>query len=142
MDAYEALSERYLGRALVPGDGCSEAEIAKAEMRVGIALPAALRTYYLRCGSVSRFNSSHNLLRSLSELTIEDAHLVFMNENQNVVSWGFRLQDLGLDDPIVWQRNNMPSVEWYSEEMTLPQFLDSMFHWYRETGIWAPSAPP
>jgi len=142
MDAYAALAERHLGRILVANDGCSGADVAMAEMRMGIALPAAMRTYYLRCGNISRFNKSHNLLRSLSELTIEEDHLVFMDENQNVVSWGFRLHDLGLDDPIVWQRNNMPGVEWYSEELTLTQFLDSMFHWYREIGIWASSAPP
>jgi hypothetical protein len=136
MDPYDQLAERYLCRRLEQRDGCSVAEIERTEKRLGFSLPASLRDYYRRCGSNQRFNSTHNFVRPLHEIAVEDGFLVFMDENQNVVSWGMRVEDIPEVDPIVWQRNNTPPREWYSEEKTWPQFLESMFQWYSECGVW------
>lgn len=56
--------------------------------------------------------------------------------NQGVVSWGIRLEDIAQDNPIVWQRNNTPPVEWYAEDETWPELLTRMFEWYYEEGLW------
>ena len=134
---YGSLCMKYLGRSVTSSDGVSELVIAKAEKRLGFALPASLRMYYLACGRNRKLNKSHNSLRSPGTLAIEDGHLVFMDENQDVVSWGVRIEDLKSANPIIWQRNNTRPVQWYSEEKNLPELLDSMFSWYSEGGVWS-----
>lgn len=62
------------------------------------------------------------------ELTVDAGYLVFVHENQDVVSWGFSPEDIESADPVVWQRNNEEHA-WYSEEKTLAPFLESMFDW-------------
>lgn len=52
--------------------------------------------------------------------------LVFADENQGVVSWGFREADLTEADPTVWQRNN-DDEHWYDEELSLLAFLTELF---------------
>jgi hypothetical protein len=133
---YQQLAERYLGRALNDSDGIPVAFVERAERSLGIVLPTALRQYYIGCGANDRFNRTHNSIRSLEYIAVEDGHLVFMDENQDVVSWGIRLQDIGAENPIVWQRNNTPPVKWYSEEKSWPELLTSMFEWYDEEGMW------
>jgi hypothetical protein len=88
------------------------------------------------CGNNSKLNESHNFVRDLNKIEIEDGHLVVMDENQSVVSWGIPLTNVSEADPIVWQRNNTPPVTWYSEEKTWSELLASMYEWYAETGIW------
>jgi hypothetical protein len=130
------LAKRHLGRALTPQDGCSELAIRRVEKRLGIPLPKAIRAYYSHCGRNARLNRTHNFVRSLAELSFEDGHLMLMDENQAVVSWGIPIADLGKPDPVVWQRDNTPPITWYSEEKTWSELLESMFEWYTEAGAW------
>jgi hypothetical protein len=131
---FARIAKLYLGRALGPQDGCSELSIRRAEKRLGTPLPKAIRTYYSLCGRNSRLNRTHNFVRSLAELSFEDGHLVLMDENQSVVSWGIPIADLRKPDPIVWQRDNTAPITWYSEEKTWSALLESMFEWYTEAG--------
>lgn len=135
-NTYQRLSRKYLGRLLTGFDGVSAIAVQRAERRLGVALPLSLREYYLAVGRVRRLNHIHNKLRPAMRLRIEDGHLVFMDENQFVVSWGIRVRDLRLKNPVVWQRNNTPPIQWYSEEKTVPELLESMFDWYSGSGIW------
>lgn len=45
--------EHYLGRSWTSDDGLPESETLKAESRLGVNLPDALRTFYLSVGAVS-----------------------------------------------------------------------------------------
>ena len=59
-----------------------------------------------------------------------------MDENQSVVSWGFRTTDCAVRTiQSVWQRNNTPPHEWHSEDKPFTRFLASMFDWYIEMGM-------
>ncbi|MBN2293656.1 MAG: hypothetical protein JXM70_14600 [Pirellulales bacterium] len=49
---------------------------------------------------------------------------------------GVPLSGIAEADPIVWQRNNTPSVEWYSEEKSFSFFMASMFDWYKSENFW------
>ncbi len=131
-----ALAERFLKRALLPTDALAPDLIASAERRLDIVLPESLRTYYSMAGECRDFNVVHNYLVPPSELGLDDDYLVFMQENQSVVSWGFRVSDLKQADPIVWQRNNTENV-WYSEEKPLAPFLETMFEFYAHIGVWS-----
>jgi hypothetical protein len=132
---FKSLAVRHLGRRLGKADSLSAASIQRTERRLGLELPRSLRVYYLAAGAARDLNDVHNHLFALKELRRDDSYLVFMDENQSVVSWGVRIDDRH-DDPIVWQRNNTPPMRWYSERKRFTAFLRSMFNWYARAGIW------
>lgn len=118
------LAEAHLQEPLGAADGWPEAALAEAEARLGRGLPAALRAYYATMGRSPAV--AYNELVPPGELEPADGYLVFMHENQGVVSWGIRIEDLDADDPEVFQRNNTPPAAWYSEEKTFLAFIESM----------------
>jgi hypothetical protein len=81
------LAAKYLDRALVRRDAISERRIAIVERRLGLLLPEALRAYYRVAGRAAALNTAHNQLLYPEDLGVEDNHLMFMDENQSVVSW-------------------------------------------------------
>ena len=130
------LARRFLNRPPMESDGLPEHVIEAAEARLGHRLPECLRRYYVVAGGCARLNSIHNDFVGPSDLEVDNGFLVFMHENQDVVSWGLRVSDASEQDPIVWQRINTPTVEWYSEEKGFVAFLQEMFEWYEESGVW------
>ena len=132
---YARLVSDFIGRKISSTDGLPADMISAAEKRLGFSLPVSLREYYGAIGNLDAISRAHNQIRSLQDLDIEDDHLVFGDENQNVVSWGIPRLSLSASDPIVWQRNNSPRVRWYSEEKTFTAFLRSMLKWYQEIGV-------
>jgi hypothetical protein len=132
--SFKSFVNKFLQRELTPKDGISENVITKSESTLEHRFPESLRQLYLTIGNVSELFSIHNKLSSPDQVEIDHDYLIFMDENQNVVSWGFNLEEIENHDPIVWQRNNTEN-KWYSEELTLIEFLDSMFNWYDQHGI-------
>ncbi|GAB2797905.1 hypothetical protein GCM10027073_32430 [Streptomyces chlorus] len=92
--------------ALESGDGWTEADLAAAEGRLGVRLPAALREAYLLFGRRRDLTSNHDVLLGPAELYVDDAEeaLVFRHENQGAASWGILLDSLQDDDPAVFIR--------------------------------------
>jgi len=133
---FRELAERFLSHQLTEADGFPEHELVTAEARLHLRIPPALRGYYSCAGRFSPFSSIHNLLRQPDAIAVEDCYLVYMDENQNVVTWGIQMADLAQPNPVVWQRNNTPPTEWFSEEKPFTDLMLSMFLWYAETGIW------
>jgi hypothetical protein len=109
--------------------------VDEAQRRLGMRIPASLAYYYQRVGRCAALNALHHRLYAPSELLTDGGFVVFMDENQAVIAWGFRATDCHEDDPVVWQRNNTPPQEWYSEDKPFTRSLVSMFAWYIETGI-------
>lgn len=134
---YADFAQRYLRRPIRAADGVQAGVVKRAEDRVGRKLPLAVRKYYECLGSVGELNRAHNVVFAPDQLAIEGGYLMFMDENQCVVSWGIRLEDLEADDPEVWQRNNTPPEAWYSEEKSFTELMTSMFDWYVEVGVLA-----
>jgi hypothetical protein len=61
-----------------------------------------------------------------------------MEENQAVAYWGVKQEDCSLHNPIVWQGQNINSIEreledetieWYAENYRISQFLMEMWKW-------------
>jgi hypothetical protein len=128
--AFDNLVSEFLGRPRTVDDGIESSVLGRAEVGLGREMPLQLRTMFLRIGAVPVLRA-HNVLRDPSELEESEGFLLFMDESQDVVSWGLKLDP---SDPHVWQRNNTDGV-WYSEDLDLPRFLRSMFKWYRESGL-------
>jgi hypothetical protein len=126
---YKRYAKRYLKIDLTTKDRLSNANICVEEKRLHIKLPKALRIYYSLSGKSKELNNTHNFLRDLKKLEIDGEYLVFMDENQFVVSWGIKIVDLDNEDPPVWQRNNTPPTGWHPENMTFTKFLKSMLEY-------------
>src|SRR5437867_3518320 len=96
--ASQAFIEHYLGRPWAAVDGLPEAKVQQAETRLGVALPAGLRSFYLSVGAVDALCSVHNRILRPEELTLEEGYLIFMDENQSVVSWGIKQTEIAHAD--------------------------------------------
>jgi hypothetical protein len=117
-----ALFERVLRRPLQPDDRVDINHLTRAEQRLGVVLPDIVVDFYATAGAAPELQA-HNRLRQPDALEVEDAYLVFMDENQDVVDWGLRLPLTRTGDPEVWQRVNDDASAWYSEEMTFSEFI-------------------
>ena len=126
---------RIFSRPLRKGDAVPEARLRRAEKRLGVALPGAMRDYYLLAGSAAE-NREHNVLFTPDELALEGGYLVFMEENQAVVHWGIPLSLTRRADPQVWQRVNADIPEWHSEDMTFSVFIVKNLAWQRGVELW------
>lgn len=113
--AVEDFISRFTAEWLTPlsvGDGYTETELATAEARIGVRVPSALRTAYRLFGCRDDLVRSQDHLMDPSNLRLDDEHgvLVFRTENQNVTSWGVRLDTLHMEDPPVLFRVDDPGT--------------------------------
>jgi hypothetical protein len=131
---FRKLARGYLGGPLRAEESMSEEKVHEAERRLGLTLPNALRAYYLVAGNCKTLNLRHDRLYAPENLEVDGDYLMFMDENQSVVSWGLRLSDLDEPDPIVWQRNNVEPPEFSSEKKSFTLFMKSLFAFYRGPG--------
>ena len=96
------LIARWFGDAPQSIDlGSARVDIATTERRLGFALPASLREWYLHSGSRYDVWNVQDHLVPLSELCVEEDRLVFFRENQGVVHWSIPISTLSLPDPPV-----------------------------------------
>lgn len=90
---------------LVDGCGLSAGEVERAEARLGLRFPAALREFYVLLGARKDLTDNQDPLLPPGEVFVHDGFggvLVFRAENQGCAYWGVRLEDLGLADPPVF----------------------------------------
>ncbi|WP_308294009.1 SMI1/KNR4 family protein [Streptomyces sp. UNOC14_S4] len=105
----QGFAAHWTGADLGSDDGWTEAELAAAEKRLGVRLPAALREAYLLFGRRQDLTSNHDVLLGPAELYVDDVKeaLVFRHENQGAASWGILLDSLQDDDPAVFIRPDL-----------------------------------
>lgn len=107
--------------------GFSDIEIEMLEANLDARLPQSLRNYYLTLGKNEKVNFSHNrLLKPDDELNFsDDLYLVFYEENQAVVYWGIKSDDMLSDNPPVYGNYNPMSDEqtWEKDSDTVEDFL-------------------
>jgi hypothetical protein len=123
-----------LGIPLTDEDAVAESDLAAAEERAGVRLPAALRDYYQVAGNERELNRAHNRLLPLDEWVVDSAHVIFMEENQAVVLWAATCPDASEEDPPVYQAANDETLEWTLEHEHCSVFLKVMLHWQATWG--------
>jgi hypothetical protein len=111
-----------IGREITLKDGFSQKQLDRLLNETNIKIPSSLYQYYHTCGKLE-INKEHHNLYNPSELEFIDNYLVFMEENQRVVIWGFNKDDLNKEDPIVYQGQENEETEWYPEEMEFSKFI-------------------
>ena len=113
--------------------GFSETEILELEKKEGLTLPKILREYYLTLGKNKEINFSFNrLLKPKNQAGFSnDKHFVFYEENQSVVFWGIKEQDLQLENPCVYGNYDAVNLtqEWFVDSLSTENFLLSMAFW-------------
>jgi hypothetical protein len=110
--------------------GFDEKLLKQTEERLGVTLPAVLKSYYLFLGKNEAVNESFNQLLSPDKIDfVDDAYLIFFEENQSVVLWGIKKSDLSLENPKVYATYDQERVEWFLDSETVENFLLSMALW-------------
>ena len=103
--------------------GFSEAQLLKAEKRLHITLPEEFRAYYLQLGATKSVNQSYNSLATPQQLYFTGDYLCFCEENQGVVMWAIRKEDLTNPNPPVWGNYGSETTpDWIQETQTLSDF--------------------
>jgi hypothetical protein len=118
-----------LGFPLRPTHASSERQIARAERKLGIQLPQALRDFYLVAGREKKLKGAFQGIRDLDELEVERGKLLFVDENQGAVVWSLDIKTPS-DDPAVFQGPLIDGAvnRWYPESDRCSTFLIFMLH--------------
>jgi hypothetical protein len=132
-EGYRKVLAAITGRAS-SAHGYPPRTVEAAEARLGFAIPAALRDYYLSVGR-HELNRVHNRLWPPADLAVSGGRLVFLEENQCVVYWGVRRRTTAAD-PVVSQTTDLDDPEW-SAEVRCSLFLPAMLCWYAAAS-WMP----
>jgi hypothetical protein len=129
--ALEDLGEKVFG-GFGPEDALPEPDLLNLEAQLKLRLPTPLRSFYLRVGKNRSLTKAHH--RFLTSPTLRNDTLVFMEENQRVVVWGIRREDLSKDDPPVQQGNDAEDV-WHPDADFLSAFLLGISCWQAAIGL-------
>lgn len=122
---------RSLYRPWQPGDGYDEATIQEAEARIGVRLPAPLRTLYRAWGHRSDLTMRQNFLRNLETMEVTTDTLIIFVENQATCCWGIPCAALTEADPPVAITDAAEQAigwehDWRPFQAHLSDFLDDM----------------
>jgi hypothetical protein len=125
-DLYRRLVPELLGREWQSDDGAPEGELADCADRLGVDLPSPLRFFYLAVGHCTPLLNGHHRVRPLGDLDLFDGRVIFADENQDSVSWAVDTE-VGADgDCKVWQRVNVPTIEWHLEPARFGGFVEEL----------------
>jgi hypothetical protein len=88
-------------------------------------LPTALQPFYETFGTAPSAFLVNRLLEP-DELGVDDGFTVFYVEEQAVWLWGIATDQLLVQDPPVWSRENEPGVPWVQDAPSVSVFLVQM----------------
>jgi hypothetical protein len=125
---------KSFGYPLKPSHALPASVIAKAEKRLEIKVPFALRDYYLVAGRERRFNQCHNRLLPPSEWRLDKRELIFMEENQWVVFWGVSIANPKSKDRPVYTAVNDDPLTWHREHTRTSGLLAHVLHYHAVSG--------
>lgn len=105
-------------------DGLTPAELAAD---LSLEIPVVLREFYLALGN-SELMEAHHFFWDPDELEIEDGYLLFLEDEEELYTWGFRADQIDVPDPLIWRRSNAKG-NWVCEEGTFSEFVFDYFDW-------------
>ncbi len=108
---------------LKPGDGYTEAEVADAETRLGVPLPAALREWYIKAGRRPEFRCWIHFVR-LEDMRVAYGGLIVREETGPIWEYMIRLEELSLPDPPVSELGDRPT-EYVVSGLILEDLFDA-----------------
>jgi hypothetical protein len=108
--AYRRLVRAFFG-TLAARDVVPDAELDRAEQRLGFGLPPPIRTVYRRAGRHAVSTKGHHVWIAPHALAVQEGALLFLRERQNVASYGIRMEAIENADPPVVQRTRSGALE-------------------------------
>lgn len=133
MNKIKHTAEKILGRALEASEGVDNQSIEVAEKKLEVKFPEALKDFYLNVGKIGLFTDAFEFFAKPKQIYVKANKLVFLEENQAVLSWGVDLNDLGKDVIPVYHSPNIGDQEndvvWYTEALPLPEFLELIMYY-------------
>jgi len=106
--------------------GVTASDLQGAEQRLGLSLPIALREWHARFGARRDVWSVQDRLSTPSELAVDRDVLILCAEDQDVVHWGIRLDDLAAEDPPVVVSDPRGGKTWLVESPTTSAFATQL----------------
>ena len=101
----------------------SEEQLLEAEKRLAVKFPQVFREYYLQLGATESVNQSFNSLATPEQLYFDGDFLCFCEENQGVVMWAIRKEDLANPNPPIWGNYGSEThPDWIQETQNLSDF--------------------
>ncbi|MDQ0078944.1 hypothetical protein [Arthrobacter oryzae] len=129
LEKFRALVPKYLEDEWQEEDGLSEDELKVALADHQFQIPLVLKEFYQAVGGCEDLMEAYHYFWDPEELEVDDeGFLMFLEDEEEQFTWGFRVGDLGVPDPIVYRRNNARG-QWKSEEGTFSEFVFDMFEW-------------
>lgn len=125
VDRYRAIVKPLFGGMFTDADGL----VLSDQGRSGYELPEALRDFYAVVGGFDPVMSAHNHFYLPGGFDRVDGKLIFCDENQVVVRWGYDEDQGWRADPPVYQGVNNDEIEWYLEADRCSDFLTGMIYW-------------
>jgi hypothetical protein len=122
---FRSLFESLLNRKLTARDGM-------AEKPNWPAMPGKLREFYRIAGRVDSINRIYERLYRPTRMDDEGGYRIFMEENQNVVLWAFRIEDADQENPTIYQASCLESDKlgkWYPQKLLCSEWLVAMAYW-------------
>ena len=132
-ESISEIASRILRRSLKDDDGVPARQIKEVEDRLGLTLPVPLRDFYRYVGSNPLFMTAFEQVVPIEDLAAENGLLVFMEENQGVVSWALRFVDSHEEDPMVFQVDPVNCAEIH-RELDIDAFLKLMLYYQAAQG--------
>lgn len=139
MSKIKETAEKILGRKLETSEGLNPDTIISAEKKLNIEFPQALKDFYLNVGKIKLFTDAFEFFAQPKQIYIKNNKLIFLEENQAMLSWGIDLEELKRKDNIkVYQSPNVGESEnkvvWYAETLMLPDFLEMIMYYQAASG--------
>ncbi|WP_309081192.1 hypothetical protein [Zhihengliuella sp.] len=128
VDKFRSLVPQYLDDQWVSEDGLSTQELDEALEEAGVEIPLVLREFYLTLGGCEDLMEAYYYVWDPEELEYDDGYLLFMEDEDEKYTWGLRVDQLDVPDPIVHRRNNRRGT-WRSEEGTFSEYMLDMYSW-------------
>jgi hypothetical protein len=122
---YRDIYAELFGKAPSRAAGVPEGQVEQAEKRLGVKIPAALRSFYRSVGRVEGIASGYQHLVAPEDLQIGEGRLLFLVENQAVCAWG--IEPSG-DDPEVEQGEESEPHAWEKIGQSASSFLEMLIY--------------
>ena len=107
LEKFRALVPKYLEDEWQEEDGLSADELDAALAEHQFQVPLVLREFYQAVGGCEDLMEAYHYFWDPEELEVDDeGFLMFLEDEEEQFTWGFRVGDLGVPDPIVYRRNN------------------------------------
>lgn len=127
IESFRSLVPTYYDQPWRPENGLSRRELEAALDESGVNIPTALADLYLAVGAVEDLMEAYYFIWDPDELEIQDGYLLFMEDEDESLTWGIPANTISSPDPLVSRRNE--KGKWVPMDATVSEYLMDYFEW-------------